>query len=81
MYSSREVPPRFAIPNTFDFELAQRWKALDEIEMRQKEELDSEMRAARIKLMDEMMKALEGYLLLRLLSILLCSFRGLPVFQ
>lgn len=55
----REVPPRFAIPQTFDHELALRWKALDEIEKKQKEELEGEMRAARRKLMDEMMRALE----------------------
>ena len=50
------------MPQTFDHELALRWKALDDIEKKQKEELESEMRAARIKLMDEMMKALEGKL-------------------
>ena len=54
------MPPRFAIPQTFDHELALRWKALDEIERKQKEELENEMRAARRKLMDEMMRALEG---------------------
>jgi len=58
-HRDREVPPRFAMPQTFDHELAQRWKALDEIEKKQKEELENEMRAARIKLMDEMMKALQ----------------------
>ena len=62
LFLCREVPPRFAIPHTFDHELALRWKALDEIERKQKEELEGEMRAARIKLMDEMMKALEGLL-------------------
>ena len=65
----REVPPRFAIPQTFDHELALRWKALDEIERKQKEELENEMRAARRKLMDEMMRALEGMARLNIIGV------------
>lgn len=57
MYSTlreREQPPRFAQPGTFEFEYASRWKALDEMEKQQREQVDRNIREAKEKLEAEM---------------------------
>lgn len=50
----REQPPRFAQPGTFEFEYASRWKALDEMEKQQREQVDRNIREAKEKLEAEM---------------------------
>ncbi|KAG8452904.1 hypothetical protein GDO86_004634 [Hymenochirus boettgeri] len=50
----REEPPRFAQPGTFEFEYASRWKALDEMEKQQREQVDRNIREAKEKLEAEM---------------------------
>ncbi|XP_078258580.1 paraspeckle component 1-like isoform X2 [Rhinoraja longicauda] len=52
--SEREQPPRFAQPGTFEFEYASRWKALDEMEKQQREQVDRNIREAKQKLEAEM---------------------------
>ncbi|XP_069747446.1 paraspeckle component 1 isoform X2 [Narcine bancroftii] len=53
-HKEREQPPRFAQPGTFEFEYASRWKALDEIEKQQREQVDRNIREAKQKLEAEM---------------------------
>ncbi|XP_075448420.1 paraspeckle component 1 isoform X1 [Ascaphus truei] len=50
----REEPPRFAQPGTFEFEYSSRWKALDEMEKQQREQVDRNIRDAKEKLEAEM---------------------------
>ncbi|KAM8976478.1 paraspeckle component 1 [Pelodytes ibericus] len=50
----REEPPRFAQPGTFEFEYSSRWKALDEMEKQQREQVDRNIREAKDKLEAEM---------------------------
>ncbi|KAM4797180.1 paraspeckle component 1 isoform 2-T2 [Rhinophrynus dorsalis] len=50
----REEPPRFAQPGTFEFEYSSRWKALDEMEKQQREQVDRNIREAKEKLESEM---------------------------
>ncbi|XP_053312421.1 paraspeckle component 1 isoform X2 [Spea bombifrons] len=50
----REEPPRFAQPGTFEFEYSSRWKALDEMEKQQREQVDRNIREAKEKLEAEM---------------------------
>ncbi|KAK7800347.1 hypothetical protein U0070_019101 [Myodes glareolus] len=52
--TEREQPPRFAQPGTFEFEYASRWKALDEMEKQQREQVDRNIREAKEKLEAEM---------------------------
>ncbi|XP_014858597.1 PREDICTED: paraspeckle component 1-like isoform X1 [Poecilia mexicana] len=53
-YKEREQPPRFAQPGTFEFEYASRWKALDEMEKQQREQVDRNIKEAREKLETEL---------------------------
>ncbi|XP_066474824.1 paraspeckle component 1 isoform X2 [Tiliqua scincoides] len=53
-HKEREQPPRFAQPGTFEFEYASRWKALDEMEKQQREQVDRNIREAKEKLEAEM---------------------------
>ncbi|XP_059820225.1 paraspeckle component 1-like isoform X2 [Hypanus sabinus] len=53
-HKEREQPPRFAQPGTFEFEYASRWKALDEMEKQQREQVDRNIREAKQKLEAEM---------------------------
>ncbi|XP_048833746.1 paraspeckle component 1 isoform X1 [Brienomyrus brachyistius] len=53
-YKEREQPPRFAQPGTFEFEYSSRWKALDEMEKQQREQVDRNIREAKEKLEAEM---------------------------
>ncbi|MEQ2197164.1 hypothetical protein XENOCAPTIV_024526 [Xenoophorus captivus] len=50
----REQPPRFAQPGTFEFEYASRWKALDEMEKQQREQVDRNIKEAKEKLESEL---------------------------
>lgn len=50
----REQTPRFAQPGTFEFEYASRWKALDEMEKQQREQVDRNIKEAREKLEAEL---------------------------
>ena len=50
----RGVGPRFAPPGSFEFEYAQSWKALYELERQKKEAVDAEMRHEREKLEEQM---------------------------
>lgn len=50
----REQPPRFAQPGTFEFEYSSRWKALDEMEKQQREQVRRNIQEAKEKLEAEM---------------------------
>ncbi|XP_043915338.1 splicing factor, proline- and glutamine-rich isoform X2 [Protopterus annectens] len=50
----REQPARFAQPGTFEFEYAQRWKALDDMEKQQRDQVEKNMKDAKEKLEAEM---------------------------
>uniref|UniRef100_UPI00358E67FB paraspeckle component 1-like n=1 Tax=Myxine glutinosa TaxID=7769 RepID=UPI00358E67FB len=50
----REHPPRFAQPGTFEYEYSSRWKALDDMEKQQREQVEKNMKEAREKLEAEM---------------------------
>uniref|UniRef100_A0A8C5FLS1 Paraspeckle component 1 n=1 Tax=Gadus morhua TaxID=8049 RepID=A0A8C5FLS1_GADMO len=53
-HKEREQPPRFAQPGTFEFEYSSRWKALDEMERQQREQVERNIGEAREKLETEM---------------------------
>lgn len=53
----REQLARFAQPGTFEFEYASRWKALDEMEKQQREQVDRNIREAKEKLEAELESA------------------------
>ena len=53
----REQPPRFAQPGTFEFEYSSRWKALDEMEKQQREQVDRNIKEAKEKLEAELESA------------------------
>jgi hypothetical protein len=57
----REVPPHFATPGTFEYEWAQRWKSLEEMEQTQREALDKQFKEARDKLENEMQQAIKDH--------------------
>uniref|UniRef100_A0A8C6WEA1 Splicing factor proline/glutamine-rich n=1 Tax=Neogobius melanostomus TaxID=47308 RepID=A0A8C6WEA1_9GOBI len=50
----REKPPRFAHPNSFEYEYSKRWKSLDEMEKQQRQQVEKNMHEAREKLESEM---------------------------
>ncbi|XP_035808868.2 paraspeckle component 1 isoform X1 [Amphiprion ocellaris] len=56
-YKEREQPPRFAQPGTFEFEYSSRWKALDEMEKQQREQVDKNIKEAKEKLEAELESA------------------------
>ena len=60
-FREREAPPHFAVPNTFESEWAQRWRALEEVETSQKEALDKQFKEARDKLDAEMNQAIQEH--------------------
>jgi len=60
-HKDREVTPHMAQPGTFEFEWAQRWKALDEMEKGQRESLDTQFTEARDKLTKEMEHAIQEH--------------------
>ncbi|XP_062383720.1 paraspeckle component 1 [Sardina pilchardus] len=53
-HKEREQTPRFAQPGTFEFEYSSRWKALDEMEKQQRDQVDRNICEAREKLETEM---------------------------
>ncbi|XP_054646600.1 paraspeckle component 1 isoform X2 [Dunckerocampus dactyliophorus] len=53
----RERHPHFAQPGTFDFEYSSRWKALDELEKHQREQVDKNIKEAKEKLEAELESA------------------------
>ena len=57
----REAQPHFVAPNTFESEWAQRWRALEEMEVAQKEALDKQFNEAREKLETEMDQAIQEH--------------------
>ena len=52
--SEREVPPRFAVPNSIEHAVASQWKMAYESEKRRREEVEQELRQARNNLVNEM---------------------------
>lgn len=60
-YREREAQPHFVAPNTFESEWAQRWRALEEMEVAQKEALDKQFTEAREKLEEEMEQAIQEH--------------------
>jgi len=57
----REQPPRFALPNTFEFDFAQRWKQLYDLEKQQREQLEVQIGEARERLQDEEQFAIQEW--------------------
>jgi len=60
-FREREAQPHFVAPNTFESEWAQRWRALEEMEVAQKEALDKQFKEAREKLESEMDQAIQEH--------------------
>ncbi|XP_076818502.1 uncharacterized protein LOC143464550 isoform X2 [Clavelina lepadiformis] len=60
-HQEREAPPRFAQPGTFEEEFARRWKALDDLEKQQREQLEKNMHDAKEKLEGEMENAIHEH--------------------
>ncbi|XP_047432615.1 paraspeckle component 1 [Mugil cephalus] len=56
-YKEREQKPRYAQPGTFEFEYSSRWKALDEMEKQQREQVDKNIKEAKEKLEAELESA------------------------
>uniref|UniRef100_A0A1A7XMH7 Paraspeckle component 1 n=1 Tax=Iconisemion striatum TaxID=60296 RepID=A0A1A7XMH7_9TELE len=56
-HKEREQPPHFAQPGTFEFEYSSRWKALDEMEKQQREQVDRNIKEAKEKLEAELESA------------------------
>uniref|UniRef100_A0A8D2ZIR7 RRM domain-containing protein n=1 Tax=Scophthalmus maximus TaxID=52904 RepID=A0A8D2ZIR7_SCOMX len=56
-YKEREQPARCAQPGTFEFEYSSRWKALDEMEKQQREQVDRNIRESKEKLEAELESA------------------------
>lgn len=48
-------------PNTFEADWAQRWRALEEVEVSQREALDNQFKEAREKLESEMKQAIQEH--------------------
>ncbi|KRZ79986.1 Non-POU domain-containing octamer-binding protein, partial [Trichinella papuae] len=57
----RTAPPRFAPPGTFEFEYGNRWKALYEVEQLKRDELERQLKEARMQLENEMEMMREDY--------------------
>ncbi|EPY87112.1 hypothetical protein CB1_000273063 [Camelus ferus] len=79
-HKEREQPPRFAQPGTFEFEYASRWKALDEMEKQQREQVDRNIREAKEKLEAEMEAARHEHqlMLMRQESPITCTKANFP---
>ncbi|KAM9766334.1 paraspeckle component 1 [Menidia menidia] len=56
-YKEREQLPRFAQPGTFEFEFSSRWRALEDVERQQREQVGRNIREARDKLEAELESA------------------------
>jgi proline- and glutamine-rich splicing factor len=57
----REIGPRFAHPNTFEYEFANKWKQLYEVEKQKRELLEKEVKEDRDRLEDQMEFSLYEY--------------------
>ncbi|KAK2096039.1 hypothetical protein P7K49_025073 [Saguinus oedipus] len=53
-HKEREQPPGFTQPGSFEYEYAMRWKALTEMEKKQQDQVDRNLKEAREKLQMEM---------------------------
>nr|CAB3262909.1 uncharacterized protein LOC100184998 [Phallusia mammillata] len=60
-FQEREAPPRFAQPGTFEEEFARRWKALDDLEREQREQMEKSIQGAKEKLETEMENAIHEH--------------------
>lgn len=60
-FREREAQPHFVAPNTFESEWAQRWRAIEEMEVTQREALDKQFKEAREKLESEMDQAIQEH--------------------
>ena len=60
-HQDREQPPRFAIPNTFEYDFAQRWKQLYDLEKQQREQLEVQIGEARERLQEEEQFAIQEW--------------------
>ena len=60
-YQEREVPPRFAQRNSFEFEWGQRWKQQSQEEENKRAQLEAEIQANREKLVEEVELARHDY--------------------
>uniref|UniRef100_A0A3P8TCQ6 Paraspeckle component 1 n=1 Tax=Amphiprion percula TaxID=161767 RepID=A0A3P8TCQ6_AMPPE len=76
-YKEREQPPRFAQPGTFEFEYSSRWKALDEMEKQQREQVDKNIKEAKEKLEAELESAKHEHQLMLMRQVL--RFRLWPL--
>ncbi|XP_061658278.1 paraspeckle component 1-like isoform X2 [Syngnathoides biaculeatus] len=56
-FKERTQTPHFAQPGTFEFEYSSRWKALDEMEKQQREQVDRNIKEAKEKLEAELESA------------------------
>ena len=61
IFRERDAPPRFAQSGTFEEEFSRRWKALDDLEKHQREQLDKNIQAAKEKLEMEMENAIQEH--------------------
>uniref|UniRef100_A0A3Q1GQR4 Paraspeckle component 1 n=1 Tax=Acanthochromis polyacanthus TaxID=80966 RepID=A0A3Q1GQR4_9TELE len=73
-YKEREQPPRFAQPGTFEFEYSSRWKALDEMEKQQREQVDKNIKEAKEKLEAELESAKHEHQLMLMRQGKSCGF-------
>uniref|UniRef100_A0A3Q0SLR5 Paraspeckle component 1 n=1 Tax=Amphilophus citrinellus TaxID=61819 RepID=A0A3Q0SLR5_AMPCI len=73
-YKEREQKPRFAQPGTFEFEFSSRWKALDEMEKQQREQVDRNIKEAKEKLEAELESAKHEHqlMLMRITPMMWC---------
>lgn len=60
-FRERELGPRFATLNSFEYVYGKRWKELYELEKKRKAELDNELMDARKRLDSDMEIAYEDY--------------------
>lgn len=63
-HKEREHQPHFAQPGTFEFEYSSRWKALDEMEKQQREQVERNIQEANKKLEAEMEAAKQEHQLM-----------------
>lgn len=69
----REQKPRFAQPGTFEFEFSSRWKALDEMEKQQRDQVDRNIKEAKEKLEAELESAKHEHQLMLMRQGVICD--------
>uniref|UniRef100_A0A3Q4H694 Paraspeckle component 1 n=1 Tax=Neolamprologus brichardi TaxID=32507 RepID=A0A3Q4H694_NEOBR len=72
-YKEREQKPRFAQPGTFEFEFSSRWKALDEMEKQQRDQVDRNIKEAKEKLEAELESAKHEHQLMLMRQGVVCG--------